>query len=48
MMVAKARQRATWKLDPDRDFTKLLEYEWRLEEFLRENPNLGEGLAISR
>jgi hypothetical protein len=31
----------TWELGPDKDFSKLLEYEWRLEEFLRENPQMG-------
>jgi hypothetical protein len=31
----------TWELGPDKDFSKLVEYEWRLEEFFRENPQLG-------
>lgn len=31
----------TWEMGPDRDFSKLLDYEWRLEEFLREHPRLG-------
>ena len=31
----------TWEMGPDKDFSKLLEYEWRLEEFLRENPKMG-------
>ena len=31
----------TWELGPDKDFSKLLEYEWRLEEFLRANPRMG-------
>lgn len=31
----------TWEMGPDRDFSKLLEYEWRLEEFFREHPELG-------
>ena len=31
----------TWELGPDKDFSKLLDYEWRLEEFLRENPRMG-------
>jgi len=31
----------TWELGPDQDFSKLLEYECRLEEFLRENPRMG-------
>jgi hypothetical protein len=30
----------TWELGPDKDFSKLLEYEWRLEEFLRTNPRM--------
>ncbi|XBH17280.1 MEDS domain-containing protein [Telmatobacter sp. DSM 110680] len=30
----------TWELGPDRDFSKLLEYEWRLEEFFRANPRM--------
>lgn len=31
----------TWEMGPDRDFSKLLEYEWRLEGFFREHPELG-------
>lgn len=31
----------TWEMGPDRDFSKLLEYEWRLEEFMREHPEMG-------
>lgn len=31
----------TWEMGPDRDFSRLLEYEWRLEEFFREHPELG-------
>lgn len=31
----------TWELGPDKDFSKLMEYEWRLEEFLRSNPRMG-------
>ncbi len=31
----------SWELGPDKDFSKLLEYEWRLDEFLRENPQMG-------
>ena len=27
-----------WEFGPERDFSKLLEYEWRLEEFLRKRP----------
>lgn len=30
----------TWELGPERDFSKLLEYEWRLEEFMRAHPAL--------
>ena len=30
----------TWELGPDKDFSRLLEYEWRLEEFLRANPKM--------
>jgi MEDS: MEthanogen/methylotroph, DcmR Sensory domain len=30
----------TWEFGPERDFSKLLEYEWRLEEFLRQNPQM--------
>ncbi|HEY6448157.1 MAG TPA: MEDS domain-containing protein [Acidobacteriaceae bacterium] len=28
----------TWEMGPERNFSKLLEYEWRLEEFMREHP----------
>ena len=31
----------TWEFGPDKDFSKLVEYEWRLEEFFREPPQLG-------
>jgi hypothetical protein len=31
----------TWELGPREDFSKLLEYEWRLEELFRKNPALG-------
>src|SRR5579872_1167700 len=31
----------TWEFGPNRDFSKLVEYEWRLEEFIRQNPSLG-------
>ncbi len=31
----------TWELGPQGDFSKLLEYEWRLEEFFRTHPELG-------
>ena len=27
-----------WEFGPERDFSKLLEYEWRLEEFFQERP----------
>jgi len=30
-----------WEFGLERDFTKLLEYEWRLEEFIREHPQMG-------
>jgi hypothetical protein len=30
----------TWELGPEKDFSKLLEYEWRLEEFFRTHPAL--------
>jgi MEDS: MEthanogen/methylotroph, DcmR Sensory domain len=31
----------TWELGPEKDFSKLLEYEWRLEELFRKHPALG-------
>jgi hypothetical protein len=31
----------TWELGPDKDFSKLLEYERRLEEFFRTHPEIG-------
>jgi hypothetical protein len=31
----------SWEFGPEKDFTKLLEYECRLEEFIRENPDCG-------
>jgi hypothetical protein len=31
----------TWEFGPRNDFSQLLEYEWRLEEFLRSNPEMG-------
>lgn len=31
----------TWEFGPARDFSKLLEYEWRLEELFRKHPQLG-------
>jgi hypothetical protein len=30
----------SWEMGPRRDFTKLLDYEWRLEEFMREHPQM--------
>lgn len=30
----------TWEFGPARDFSRLLEYEWRLDEFIRQNPGL--------
>ena len=30
----------TWELGPDKDFSRLLEYEWRLEEFFRAHPQM--------
>ena len=34
----------SWEFGPARDLSKLLEYEWRLEEFLREHPTM-EGIC---
>ena len=31
----------TWEFGPEKDFSKLLEYEWRLEEFFRSHPQMG-------
>lgn len=31
----------TWEMGPEKDFSKLLEYEWRLEEFFREHEEFG-------
>lgn len=31
----------SWEFGPQKDFSKLLDYEWRLEELFRENPALG-------
>ena len=31
----------TWELGPEKDFTKLLEYEWQLEEFIQKHPEFG-------
>ena len=30
----------TWEFGPSRDLSKLLEYEWRLEEFMRDHPQI--------
>lgn len=30
----------TWEFGPAKDLSKLLEYEWRLEEFMREHPEM--------
>jgi hypothetical protein len=30
----------SWEFGPTKDFSKLLEYEWRLEEFMHENPQM--------
>lgn len=30
----------TWEFGPEGDFSQLVEYEWRLEEFIRGNPSL--------
>ena len=37
----------TWELGPDKDFSRLLEYEWRLEEVLAGKPEDGRGLPVS-
>jgi len=31
----------TWEMGPDKDFSKLVEYEWRLEEFIQQHPEMG-------
>ena len=31
----------TWEFGPAKDLSKLLEYEWRLDEFMREHPEMG-------
>ncbi len=31
----------TWEFGPSKDFSKLVEYEWRLEELFRRRPQLG-------
>lgn len=30
----------TWEMGPQKDFTRLLDYEWHLEEFLRTHPEM--------
>jgi len=30
-----------WELGPERNFSQLLEYEWKLEDFIRDNPRMG-------
>lgn len=30
----------TWEMGPQKDFSKLLDYEWRLEEFMRQHPEM--------
>ena len=36
-----------WEFGPERDFSKLLEYEWRLEEFFQERPAYLRYLPVS-
>lgn len=31
----------TWEMGPDEDFQKLVEYEWRLEKFFEQHPEIG-------
>jgi hypothetical protein len=31
----------TWEFSPAKDFSQLLEYEWRLEEFIQKHPEFG-------
>jgi hypothetical protein len=31
----------TWEFGPAKDLSKLLEYEWRLEDFIRDHPEIG-------
>jgi hypothetical protein len=31
----------TWEMGPQKDFSALLNYEWRLEKFFREHPEMG-------
>jgi MEDS: MEthanogen/methylotroph, DcmR Sensory domain len=35
----------TWEFGPDRNFSKLLEYEWRLEEFIQEHRGVFGGVC---
>lgn len=37
----------TWEFGPKQDFSKLMEYEWRLEEFMRDNSGLA-GICLYR
>jgi hypothetical protein len=30
----------TWEMGPDKDFSKLIEYEWRLERFFEQHPEM--------
>jgi hypothetical protein len=30
----------SWEFGPEKDFSKLLEYEWRLEDFFRDHPQI--------
>jgi hypothetical protein len=30
----------TWEMGPQKDFSRLMDYEWRLEEFMREHPEM--------
>ena len=36
----------SWEFGPQKDFSKLLEYEWRLEEFFRTHPELERHLPV--
>jgi hypothetical protein len=31
----------TWEMGQDKDLSKLIEYEWRLEEFIQQHPEMG-------
>lgn len=35
----------TWELGPEKDFSKLVEYEWRLEEFFQRHPGVIGGVC---